>query len=181
MSVGVSKANGWVTSVVPFRYHPKIPRWVWVWVAARLPTWQLPESHRYDSWFFLDDGTTVWIRWAVDNCSVQTLRMVQELWGQLTHQLQDDTVVNDKTLNKESMLPPRIFHYQSHTHEQDFSSLSAPLSRPCRALVCSMWAWSYGCKSQWFNGSTVQMRARAQTRQKTRGKQWIARDRRRQD
>ena len=38
-----------------------------------------------------------------------------------------------------------------------------------------------GARVSEFNGTMVQMRARAQARQRMRGKQWIARNRRRQD
>ena len=43
------------------------------------------------------------------------------------------------------------------------------MSRPCRALVCSSECEAVKAKVQWFNGLEVQMRARAQTRQRTRG------------
>ena len=63
--------------------------------------------------------------------------------------------------------------------------IGADLRKKCQGLAGPWYARcereTVKARIQWFNDSMVQMRARAQARQKTSGKQWIARDRRRQD
>ena len=83
-------------------------------------------------------------------------------------------------------LPPSHTDYHIHAAYTQTDQHSMQLQqRSCQGLAGPWYARrervAVKAKIQWLNGSMVQMRARAQAGQKTRGKQWIARNRRRQD
>ena len=81
-------------------------------------------------------------------------------------------------LNHSALIPDQ---YHPETMRTGGVTLATAIEDTCQGLA-GPWCAQHEreavvCKSQWFKGSRVQMRAQAQARQKTRGKQWIARNR----
>ena len=78
--------------------------------------------------------------------------------------------VDNKEVEEQQEQHPLVIYGAQHWVDHACQGLAGPwYARREREAVKA--------RFQWFKGSRVQMRARAQARQKTRGKQWIARNR----